>query len=505
MATTHATEAPPTGNIRSLIPARIDRLTWSRFHTHMIIALGVAWILDGLEITIASAVGPLLGNKDTLAMSSGSIGDIASWYLAGEVIGALLFGHLSDKMGRRKLFMVTLGVYLVGSGLTAATAGTGNGWIAFLYATRVIAGMGIGGEYAAINSAIDELIPAKYRGRVDIAVNGTYWAGAILGTLGTLAVLNHLSPGVAWRLAFLVGPVLAFVIIFVRKNLPESPRWLVMHGREEEAEREIRHIEEMSRGSNGELAPLDESKAIEINPTRDIGFVTLVRVLFMQHRSRSALGAALMITQSFLYNSIFFTYTLVLVKIYGVNEKSAPWYLLAFAAGNLIGPLTIGRLFDTIGRRTMISGTYLISGILLAISAILFKAGDLNATTQAIWWSVIFFFASAGASAAYLTVSEIFPLEIRAKAIAVFFAIAQCFGLLGTHLYGHLIGNGQDHNKLFLGYLLAAVVMMIGGVVELFIGVAAEQKSLEDVATPLSAIRRIPEFGSGYGAPKRAR
>ena len=505
MATTQSPATRSSDSIRSLVPARIDRLTWSRFHTRMIIALGVAWVLDGLEITIAANVGPLLGNKDTLHLSSGAIGDIATWYLIGEVIGALVFGHLSDKLGRRNLFTVTLGVYLIGSALTAATAGHGIGWVIFLYGTRVIAGMGIGGEYAAINSAIDEMIPARYRGHVDIAVNGTYWAGAIIGTLGTLAVLNHLSDTVAWRVAFLVGPILAFVIIFVRRNLPESPRWLVMHGREEDAEREIKRIESMTQEGGGTLEPVDESKAIEIKPTTNIGFFALARVLFTEYRSRAFLGATLMITQSFLYNSIFFTYTLVLVKVYGVNEKSAPWYLLAFAAGNLLGPLTIGRLFDTVGRRLMISSTYIVSGVLLGVSAFMFRAGYLNATTQAIWWSVVFFFASAGASAAYLTVSETFPLEVRAKAIAVFFAIAQCFGSLGTHLYGHLVGNGQDHNRLFLGYLLGAVIMVIGGIVEIFLGVAAEGKSLEDVATPLSAVRRIPEFGSGYGAPKRSR
>jgi MFS family permease len=495
MATTHTTTQPSTDSVRSLIPARIDRLTWSRFHTRLIVALGVAWILDGLEVTIASAIGPLLGNKETLHLSSGAIGDIATWYLIGEVAGALLFGHLSDKLGRRNLFTVTLGVYFIGSALTAATVGS---------ATRVIAGMGIGGEYAAINSAIDELIPAHYRGRVDIGVNGTYWAGSILGTLLSLVLLNHVAnTNTAWRLAFLLGPVLALVIIFVRKNLPESPRWLLMHGREAEAEESLQRIETLTRESGGELRPVDENKSIEVKPSRDIGFLALARVLFTEYPSRSVLGATLMITQSFLYNAIFFTYTLVIVKIYGVNEKSAPWYLVAFAVGNLVGPLTIGRLFDTIGRRAMIAGTYLVSGTLLAVSAELFREGHLSALTQTIWWCVIFFFASAGASAAYLTVSEIFPLEVRAKAIAVFFAIAQCFGAAGPHIYGHLIGNGHDHFKLFVGYLIGAGVMIVGGIVELFLGVKAERQSLEDIATPLSAVRRIPEFGSGYGAPRR--
>ena len=499
MATTQAPSAS-TGSIRSLIPARLDRLSWSKFHTRLVIALGVAWVLDGLEITIAAAVGSELTKSSALGMSSGGVGDIASWYLIGEVIGAIFFGYLSDRLGRRNLFTLTLGVYLVGSALTAVTWSGGLGGSVYLYATRVVAGMGIGGEYAAINSAIDELIPAHHRGRVDIAVNGTYWAGSILGTLGSLVLLNHLSDNWGWRIAFLIGPVLALVIIFVRKNLPESPRWLVMHGREKEAEEEMERIERWS-GEKDELQPLDDSKAIEVKPSEPFNPISLVKMLFSKYPSRSVLGASLMITQSFLYNAIFFTYTLVLTKIYGVNPKSAPWYLLAFAAGNLIGPLTIGRLFDTLGRKKMIAGTYVLSGALLAISAELFREGKLNAQTQTLWWAVIFFFASAGASAAYLTVSEIFPLEIRAQAIAVFFAIAQCFGFLGPHIYGHLIGNGQDHFKLFVAYLIGAAVMVVGGVVEIFLGVAAERKSLEDVAHPISSVLRVPDLGMGRAAP----
>jgi MFS family permease len=492
MTATPETTSSRTPAIRSLIPARIDRLPWSKFHTRLVMALGVAWILDGLEITIASNVGPDLTQKTTLHMSAGGVSDIATWYLIGEVIGALFFGRLSDKLGRKNLFMVTLGVYLVGSGLTAATPAGGH-WFLFLYATRIVAGMGIGGEYAAINSAIDEMIPAKFRGRVDIAVNGTYWAGAILGTLATLEVLNHVSAGLGWRLAFLLGPVLALVIIYVRKNLPESPRWQIMHGREQEAEATIAEIEAEVAATKGELPPVDESRAIDITPTRQIGYLALLRVLFAQYPSRSVLGAALMITQSFLYNAIFFTYGLVLEFFFHVKTTETGWYFLAFAVGNLAGPLTIGRLFDTIGRRKMISGTYLLSGVLLVISAQLFKAGDLNATTQTLAWVVIFFFASAGASAGYLTVSEIFPLEVRAKAIAVFFAIAQCFGSLGSHLYGHLIGTGNDPNKLYFGYLLGAGAMIAGGLIAVFFAVDAEGKSLEDVARPLSVIGKPSE------------
>jgi MFS family permease len=492
MSTTADAPGRASGAIRSLIPARIDRLPWSRFHTRMVIALGIAWVLDGLEITIASNVGPDLTLHSALNMSASAVADIATWYLIGEVIGALFFGWLSDRLGRRNLFMVTLGVYLIGSGLTAATP-RGGEWFIFLYATRVLAGAGIGGEYAAINSAIDEMIPARYRGQVDLAVNGTYWAGAFLGTIVTLYLLNNLSADLSWRIAYVVGPVLALIIIFVRRNLPESPRWQIMHGREQAAESSIAEIEGDVERTRGALPPVDEGQALEITPTEQIGYLPLLGVLFTHYPKRAVLGAALMITQSFLYNAIFFTYGLVLEFFFHVSTNDTGYYFLAFAAGNLLGPLTIGRLFDTIGRRKMISGTYILSGILLIISAQLFKAGTLDATTQTICWSVIFFFASAGASAGYLTVSEVFPLEVRAKAIAVFFAIAQCFGSLGSHLYGHLIGTGHDPNNLYIGYLIGAGAMIVGGLVAVFFGVNAEGRSLEDVARPLSVVAKPAE------------
>nr|WP_231116287.1 MFS transporter [Motilibacter rhizosphaerae] len=489
--------------VKSTVPARIDRLPWSPFFTKMVIALGVAWVLDGLEITVAGVAAGVLSQKDTLSMSSGAVGDIATWYLLGEVVGALVFGRLSDRLGRRNLFMVTLGIYLVGSGLTAFTwSGHGSGLV-FLYATRIIAGIGIGGEYAAINSAIDEMMPAKYRGRVDIAVNGTYWAGAFLATILQLIVLNNLSDDVAWRLCFLLGPVLGAVILFVRRNLPESPRWLMMHGREEEAEATIGQIERWVADSGHQLEDVPESKAIEIQPDPGVGYLALSKVLFTQMPSRSVLGASLMITQSFLYNAIFFTYALVLTKVYGVSSGNLPYYFIAFAIGNLAGPLLLGHLFDTVGRRKMISGTYILSGVLLVITAAMFKAGSLNATTQTICWSVIFFFASAGASAAYLTVSEIFPIEVRAKSIAIFFAIAQCFGSLGPHIYGRLIGDGTDHTKLFWGYMLGAAVMIVGGVIAAFLAVDAEGKSLEEVATPLGFVRKVTE-AAGMATPDGA-
>jgi MFS family permease len=495
-----ATEVDEPNTIRTLIPARLDRLKWSAFHTRMVIALGVAWILDGLEITLAADVADILEKKSTLHMSARAVGDIASVYLIGEVVGALVFGRLSDKLGRRKLFLVTLGVYLVGSGLTAATFGHGAGWVTFLYATRFVAGMGIGGEYAAINSAIDEMIPATYRGRVDIGINGTYWGGALLGTLAELYILNHFSYDVAWRVGFLIGPVLALAVIYVRRNLPESPRWLIMHGREDEAEEAIKRIEAMSH--EDDLPMPDDSKAIDISPRDDVGFFTLAWVLFRDMPRRSILCACLMISQSFLYNAIFFTYALVLGTVYHVSGGSIPLYFIAFAVGNLLGPLALGWMFDAIGRRFMISATYLLSGTLLAITAWLFDANQLTALTQTIAWSIIFFFASAGASAGYLTVSEIFPLEVRAKAIAVFFAIAQAFGALGPNIYGSLVNS---HRGLFVAYLVGAGVMVIGGMAEVFLGVSSERQALEDVATPLSAAdqgsRKVP--GSSRPGSKR--
>jgi len=475
--------------VRSLIPARLDALPWTRFHTRLITALGTAWILDGLEITLAGAVGGVLTNSDTLHLSSAAVGSIATVYLVGQVAGALIFGRLSDKLGRRKLFTVTLGIYLIGSGLTAATSGAGAGWVAFLYLTRFIAGAGIGGEYAAINSAIDEMIPARYRGRVDIGVNGTYWAGSIIGTLVSLLLLNAIGPQLGWRLGFLAGPALAGVIIYVRRALPESPRWLLTHGRADQAEQTMSAIEQQARTDLGQpLPPAGDDRAIEVHPIRFVGYLTLLRLLVTSYRRRAVLGASLMITQSFLYNAIFFTYTLVLTKFYHVSGTLAPAYLIAFAVGNLAGPLLIGRLFDTLGRKIMISGTYITSGALLALAAWLFDAGYLTAVTQTIAWCVIFFFASAGASAGYLTVSEIFPLEVRAEAIAVFFAIAQCFGAIGPILYGALIGDGSDPARLFTGYLIGGGVMIIGGLTELVLGVQAQNQPLEEVARPLSAI-----------------
>ena len=484
MATVATKQQQP---IRSTIPARLDRLRWSPFHTRLVLGLGTAWVLDGLSVTVASSVSSKLTQPDTLNLTTTQAASIGTVYLVGEVIGALVFGRLSDKLGRRKLFMWTLAIYLFGTGLTAFTA-KGTGWIFYLYATRIIAGMGIGGEYSAINSAIDEMMPARYRGRTDIWINGTYWLGAILGTFASFLLLNSMRTNEGWRLAFLVGPALAVVIVFVRRNLPESPRWLITHGRVQEAEEAIRRIEEVALRDGQHLEPVPESAAITILPEKRYGYLTLLRVAFRRYPHRAILGATLMITQSFLYNAIFFTYALVLTRFYHVSNNDVPIYGLAFAVGNLAGPLLLGHLFDSLGRKKMISGTYLISGALLAGSAWLFDAGVLHAAAQTFIWIVVFFFASAGASAGYLTVSEIFPIEIRAEALAVFFAIAQIVGAVGPVFYGVLIGNGTSRTGLTIGYLVGGGIMIIGGLVEIVFGINAEGKPLEEIAAPLTEI-----------------
>jgi MFS family permease len=437
VSTTAAVQEP----IRSLIPARLDRLGWSPFHTRMVAGLGAAWILDGLQITIASSVTGVLASPETLNMTSTEIGLIASVYLVGQIIGALVFGRMSDQLGRRRLLVMTLLLYLLGIGAAAFTTGHHTGWLVYFYATRLVAGMGIGGQYAAINSAIDEMMPSKYRGRVNIWINGSYWAGAILGSFASLVFLNAFAVNLGWRLAFLMGPVLALVVLVVARTLPESPRWLLTHGRVQEAEEELAKIEAVARRSGEPLAEVAEDAAITLVPEQQYGYLNFLRLVFRQYPKRAILGASLMITQSFLYNAILFTYALVLISFYGVNATKVPLYGLAFSVGNLAGPLLLAPLFDSVGRKKMISGTYLIAGVLLAVSAWLFDNGDLTANSQTFVWVVIFFFASAGASAAYLTVSETWPIEIRPEAIAVFFTIGTIFGAMGPAFYGALIGT----------------------------------------------------------------
>jgi MFS family permease len=466
----------------------MDRLPWSRFHTRVIVGLGAAWILDGLEIQVVNTAGTVLQNHATLNLSSTQVGLLASVYLAGEVVGALVFGRISDLVGRRKIFLVTLITYLLASGISGLSFSL---W--FMLVFRFIAGTGIGGEYTAINSAIDELIPSHYRGRVDIGVNGTYWAGAMIGAAASIFLLNPaLIPiNVGWRIGFFIGPIIGLGVLYLRYVLPESPRWLMTHGREEEAERTVGEIEEQVRRQGHQLQPVPESKALEVTGRGAVSYFQIARTLLRDYPSRSFLGFSMMVTQAFLYNAIFFTYGLVLANFYHIPSDRLGYYFFPFAVGNLAGPLLLGHLFDTIGRRFMIMSTYCLSAILLAISGWLFYQGVLTAVTQTAFWCVIFFFASAGASSAYLTVSEIFPLELRAQAISFFFAISQAAGgVAAPALFGALIGNGKNPGPLTVGYFLGAGVMFVGGLIAWFFGVNAERKSLEEIATPLTAVVR---------------
>jgi MFS family permease len=461
------------------IPARLDRLPWSGFHSRVVGALGITWIFDGLEVTLAGALSGALKQSPTLQFSNSDIGLAGSAYLAGAVLGALFFGWLTDRLGRKKLFFITLSVYLVAA---AATALSWNIWSFMLF--RFLTGAGIGGEYAAINSTIQELIPARVRGWTDLVINGSFWIGAAIGAVGSIILLDPalVGPDVGWRLAFLIGAALGLVIFVMRMWLPESPRWLMTHGRAAEAERIVADIE--ARIGNlpaGETLPRVRLRSRSHTPLREAAVA-----MFSQHRNRALVSLVLMASQAFFYNAIFFTYALILTDFFGIGANQVGWYLLPFAAGNFLGPVFLGRLFDTIGRRQMIAFTYAMSGLLLAISGYLFMLGMLTAQTQTIAWMVIFFFASAAASSAYLTASETFPLEIRALAIAIFYAIGTGVGgVIGPWLFGLLIDTGS-RTTVFAGYLLAAVLMLVAAAVAFRFGVAAERKSLETVARPLA-------------------
>ncbi|MFF9296009.1 MFS transporter [Streptomyces sp. NPDC014764] len=471
--------------VTTRIPARLDRLPWSRWHWSVVIGLGTVWILDGMEVTVVGNIAARLSEPGSgLPITSGEVTGIsAALYVTGACLGALFWGRLTDIYGRKKLFLITLAVYL---GATALTALSFDTWWFFLF--RFLTGFGIGGEYAAINSAIDELIPAQYRGRVDLLINGSYWLGAVAGALLSIVALNtSIFPAdVGWRLTFALGAVLSLVILLVRRHVPESPRWLLIHGRDEEAERIVSGIEERVAAEGGkELPPADDEMTIH-QRTRTT-FTEIARTVFARYRRRSTLGFALFIGQAFLYNAITFGFGAILTQFFDVPSGNTGYYFAVIAAGNFLGPLLLGKLFDTVGRRIMISGTYVLSGVLLFGTAWLFDRGSLTAATMTACWCVVLFFASAGASSAYLTVSEIFPMETRAMSIAFFYAIGTAAGgISGPLLFAELTNTGKVGDTV-LAFQIGAGLMVAAGVVAAILAVNAERRSLEDIATPLSA------------------
>jgi len=472
------------GVIETSIPARLDCLRWGGFHTRVVAALGITWILDGLEVTLAGALSGALKESPTLQFSNFDVGLANSAYLAGAVLGALGFGWLTDRIGRKKLFFITLALYLT------ATAATALSWNVTSYALfRFLTGAGIGGEYTAINSTIQELVPARYRGWTDLVINGSFWIGAAVGAVAAIVLLdpNLLAPDLGWRLAYFIGAALGLIVFVMRMWIPESPRWLMIHGRPEEAHAIVDGIESSSTRhpdhQTDEVFPKIRLKMRSHTPLGEVA-----HTLFTTYRQRSVVGLVLMGAQAFFYNAIFFTFALILTDFFGIPANHVGWYILPFAAGNFLGPLLLGRLFDTLGRRMMITVTYGISGLLLALSGYLFSIGVLTAQTQTIAWMVIFFFASPAASAAYLTVSETFPLEVRALAIALFYAIGTGIGgVAGPALFGALIDTGS-RNSVFAGYLFGSALMIVAAIVAWKYAIAAERKSLESVARPLAFV-----------------
>jgi MFS family permease len=467
--------------IETDIPARLDALPVGRFHILVIVALGITWILDGLEVTLAGALSGALTQSSGLGLSNSQIGIAGSSYLCGAVLGAFFFGWLTDRLGRKKLFFITLAVYLTA---TAATGFSWDFWSFLLF--RFITGAGIGGEYTAINSTIQELIPARLRGWTDLLINGSFWLGAALGAGGSIVLLNpaFIDPGLGWRLAFLIGALIGLIILLMRRWIPESPRWLMTHGYATEADAVVRGIEARLGASHDAMrAPRVRLRMRDHTPLGEVA-----RALFVTYRGRTLVGLTLMASQAFFYNAIFFTYALILTNFYGTPADQVGWYILPFAVGNVLGPFLLGRLFDTVGRKIMITLTYAVSGILLAVTGYLFSQNVLTAQTLTIAWMCVFFFASAAASSAYLTVSEIFPLEMRALAIAFFYAIGTAVGgIAGPLLFGVLIDTGSRGN-VAIGYAIGAALMVLAAAVEARFGVAAERRPLEAVSRPLSFV-----------------
>ena len=475
-------EAALPAVIATDIPARLDRLPWSRFHTLVVVALGITWILDGLEVTLAGSVSGALKESPALRFTNTEIGLAGAAYIAGAVFGALFFGWLTDRLGRKRLFSITVLVYL------AATAATAFSWsVTSFLIFRFFTGMGIGGEYTAINSTIQELVPARVRGWVDLVINGSFWVGAALGAIGAIVLLDPatINPELGWRLAFFIGAALGLIILILRRWIPESPRWLISHGRAEEAAAIVTRIEAQAGVSYSASEGLAQIR-LRPRPATPLGEV--FHSLFVTHRQRALVGLALMVAQAFFYNAIFFTYALILTDFYQVPSHLIGWFILPFAAGNFLGPLLIGRLFDTLGRRTMIAATYALSALLLAGTGYLFARNLVTASQLTLCWSVVFFFASAAASSAYLTVSETFPVEMRALAIAVFYAIGTgAGGIAGPWLFGALIDTGS-RASVFGGYLFGAALMLAAAVIAALYAVKAERRPLESVARPLNAV-----------------
>ncbi|MDO8411770.1 MAG: MFS transporter [Phenylobacterium sp.] len=466
------------------VPARLDRLPWSRFHWLVVAALGVTWILDGLEVTLVGSLSPAIAGSDGLNLTATQVGLTGSAYILGAVVGALLFGRLTDRFGRKKLFTATVFVYMI------ATIATGFSWDFWSFMVfRFLTGAGIGGEYGAVNSAIQELIPARRRGFTDLVINGSFWVGAAIGALASIFLLNatFIDQELGWRLAFIIGGLLALIIIWIRRFMPESPRWLMTHGREAEAEAIIAEIEARVERSTGQKLPPHESlQSLRLIRRTTTSWLEIANTLVRRYPHRTVLGVVLMATQAFCYNAIFFTYALILTRFYGIAPASIGWFMLPFAIGNFMGPLLLGRFFDSWGRKPMISLTYGVAGVLMCITGWMFSAGLLSAPAQTAAWTVIFFFASAGASAAYLTIGESFPLEIRAVTISMFYAFGTLIGGVGGPvLFGALIDTGE-RSQILWGYLLGGGLMVMAALVEMKLGVAAERRPLEEVAPPLS-------------------
>lgn len=472
--------APDRAVFETNIPARLDRLPWTSFHWLVVTALGVTWILDGLEVTLVGSLSGAL-KESTMRLSDTQIGYAASAYLIGGVLGSLGFGWLTDRFGRKAMFTATVVTYLL------ATIASGFAWNFWSFALfRAIAGVGIGGEYSAVNSTIQELIPARQRGFTDLVINGSFWIGAALGAGGALLVLDPfvMDQAYGWRVAFVIGGFIGFVTLLMRRWIPESPRWLMTHGRLADAERVMSDIERTVAAEYGVLPPAPDRMLRLHQDTRE-WFFQGVKSLFTIYRRRTVVGVALMTAQAFCYNAIFFTYALILTKFYAIPSAKVGLFILPFAVGNFAGPLILGRLFDSIGRKVMISATYILSGVLLMVTGELFSYGVLDAVQQTAAWTVIFFFASAAASSAYLTVGEVFPLEIRAIAIAIFYAFGMALGgVCGPAIFGQLIQSGS-RVAISYGYLLGGALMVGGGLVQAILGIDCQRRSLEEVAPPL--------------------